>query len=272
MSDPDALAACLAGDLPPALALSRLLLAGVTPDDLRRRIDAARREDAAWRDLDGLADPARLARLARLLAAVDHAGPTTTERVAALFDRAAAVSPEASVALYSLGDPALLDAATAELVAWLRPWLRPDHDVLDLGCGIGRIAGAIARDVRSVLGLDVSTRMIALARARTAEARNTMFTVTDGAGLGALPAGFDLVLAVDSLPYLAQAGVLERHMDDIHRLLRPGGALLAFNLLYADAASETALAWRLAGRRFALAPAGRPFRQWDATVFAFRKR
>ena len=55
---------------------------------------------------------------------VDHAAaaPDEVGALAAIrdqFDRAAALSPEAGVAAYSLGDPRVLEAATAELVAWL---------------------------------------------------------------------------------------------------------------------------------------------------------
>ena len=76
-------------------------------------------------------------------------------------------SPEASVALYSLGDPAILAAATEEIVAWLvaERLLPADADVLDLGCGIGRVGGVAPR-CRSVLGLDVSAGMVAEATRR----------------------------------------------------------------------------------------------------------
>ena len=87
-----------------------------------------------------------------------------------MFDRAVALSPEASVAAYSLGDAGVLDRATAELLAWLNEerLLGLEKDVLDLGCGIGRVALAIAPRARSVLGLDVSPGMIDEAQRRNA--------------------------------------------------------------------------------------------------------
>src|SRR5688572_27932093 len=65
-------------------------------------------------------------------------------RWAAAFDRAACASPEGSVALYALGNPELLKAATEEVVVWLRDWglIGRERHVLDLGCGIGRFGAA----------------------------------------------------------------------------------------------------------------------------------
>ena len=69
--------------------------------------------------------------------------------IRAQFDEAVALAPEAAVALYSLGSSEILDRATEEIVARLREWrlVGADIDVLDIGCGIGRIERALAPDV-----------------------------------------------------------------------------------------------------------------------------
>ena len=48
------------------------------------------------------------------------------------------------------------------------------------------------------------------------------------------PAAFDLVLAIDSFPYIVQTGaaMAVRHVADAARVLRPGGALCILNLSY----------------------------------------
>ncbi len=76
------------------------------------------------------------------------------------FDRAVALAPEASVALYSLGSADILERATSEIATRLAQWglLRSDATVLDIGCGIGRIERALAPHVGAIVAIDVSLR------------------------------------------------------------------------------------------------------------------
>jgi SAM-dependent methyltransferase len=278
MSDTDPVQACLDGRIAPALAIARLLLAGEDADGVRRCISRARDDGSALLELKRLAvRTTELDRLRRMLddAGLDHAAATTPAAVAALFDRAAAISPEGSVALYSLGDNAILEDATSEIVAWLSvgALLGPDRRVLDLGCGIGRIAAAVAPHVRSVHGIDVSAVMIEKARLRCAALTNVAFDLTAGEDLaGFADAAFNLVLAVDSFPYLVQAGVAERHVAEASRVLRPGGSLVVFNLSYRrDPAADRAdaEAWSRRHGLPLLHIARSPFARWDAPIFAF---
>jgi cyclopropane fatty-acyl-phospholipid synthase-like methyltransferase len=60
-----------------------------------------------------------------------------------------------------------LSGAEERLFAMLLEHLRPDDEVLDLGCGTGRpVAERILRDGFRVVGIDQSERMLALARQR----------------------------------------------------------------------------------------------------------
>jgi SAM-dependent methyltransferase len=286
LSDPIAL--CLAGRISPEVALARLLLGGVSPEALAQAV-AERRNPTSetWHRLDALASRrSALDELSAMIreAGVDHdasdAPPDTAiAAIAALFDRAVSRAPEASVAAYSLGDPAILAAATDEILAWLasEDLIAPDRDVLDLGCGIGRVSIALAPRCRSVLGLDVSPGMVAEARRRHGAVPNLRFDTTPGTGLDALPDNaFDLVLAVDSVPYLVQAGggVAEHHLADAARILRPRGAFAILNLSYrGDPALDRADAarWAASGH-WSLAQNGiAPFTLWDGLAFLLRR-
>ncbi len=268
MNDADAIALCLDGRISAPVALSRLILGGTAPDAIGARIagvDGAAAEEL--RRLLGYRDG--LHRLAAIAAGIDH-GATGTAALAAFregFDHAAAISPEASVAAYSLGDPALLRAATEELLAWLAARGLLHGDVLDLGCGIGRVAAALAPHVRSVLGLDIAPGMIAEARRRHGAVAR--FAITDGVRLGLPERAFDLILAVDSFPYLVQAGVADRHVADAARVLRPGGTLAILNLSYRGPEADRAEARRWAEAYGLPLECGgeQPFRLWDGRVF-----
>jgi 2-polyprenyl-3-methyl-5-hydroxy-6-metoxy-1,4-benzoquinol methylase len=279
MTCEDPLLACLAGRITADTALVQLLLAGESAAGIRERVRISRDASAAWAELDRLTQRAPLERLRRMLdgAGLDHATAVTPDAVAVQFDRAVAESPEASVAMYSLGDRARLQVATAEIVDWLcqTRLLGPDLDVLDLGCGIGRVAGAIAGHVRWVLGPEISRGMLQEAKARCQEAGNVSFVLTSGRDLSALAdATFDLVLAVDSFPYLVQAGVAERHIAEVHRVLRLPGKLVLLNLSYRDCRdADQADAESWAHRHgFALQSSGlSPFRLWDAVAYVLER-
>jgi len=233
-----------------------------------------------------LASPAAFATVRAVLGEVAHdAGPAASAeagiaRVRDAFDRAARVHPEGSVALYALGDAGLLRAATAEIVAWLeaRGLVGRGRAVLDIGCGIGRFVQALAPLMGRVTGIDVSGAMIEAAEALCAGLPNTHLRVTSGHDLSDFEDGaFDLLLAVDSFPYLADAGpgLLERHVEEAARVLKPCGDLVILNLSYrGDPDLDRADLARLAVRsRFvSLCDGARAFTLWDGLAFHLRRQ
>jgi SAM-dependent methyltransferase len=196
-----------------------------------------------------------------------------------LFDWSVQQSEAASVALYSLGSAELLLAATAEIVELLRSYglLTPQRDVLDLGCGVGRMESALAGEVRRIHGIDVSGEMVAAARRRTAGLPNVSVALSSGLDLRPLAnASFDLVLAVDSFPYVVQAGweLAVTMFREAERVLRPGGELLILSFSYrGDRARDRQDARALADQHgFDLLINGEvPFRVWNGDVYRMRK-
>ncbi len=104
-----------------------------------------------------------------------------------------------------------------------------DMDVLDFGCGTGLVALHLAPLVRSLTGVDSSSGMLAVFRAK-AEAQglaNVTSSLVDLEGGGELPRGFDLVVCSMTL----------HHVPDVPGLIlklgastRPGGQLCLADL------------------------------------------
>jgi SAM-dependent methyltransferase len=53
---------------------------------------------------------------------------------------------------------------------YLRRWITPQYTVIDIGCGLGRWCEIAARHAKSVVGIDFSEELIAMARARNTAA------------------------------------------------------------------------------------------------------
>ncbi len=243
--------------LSPEIRLMQLAFAGVT-DVANHSPDLA--------DLARCHGPA-LATIRRLGQAHDHVAATSSHAVAEHFDRLAATDPDLAVAAYSFGDTALLADFTAEVVEVAKDWTDTSGDILDFGCGAGRVSTALAPVARSVTGVDISGTMIDLARARVPDAR---FVQVHGGPLPFEGTSFDLVLAVDSFPFLVQTDAIEAQLAEIARVLRPGGRLLVFNWTYGDPAEVPA---QIAASPLTLLRGPeRPFRRWDATAFLLGQR
>jgi predicted TPR repeat methyltransferase len=279
----------LSGEAPPAVAAMQLLMEAVDQAEAESALASAHRhatseEAARLRHVQRLlaARPESHGLVRSILAGVAHEGTAGTGDAAVahwaqVFDQAARRSPEASVALYSLGDAEVLKAATGELVALLRQWglLGPSRTVLDLGCGIGRMTQALADQAERVVGIDISAEMTAMAAQRCAGLGNTQILRTSGRDLAAFENDrFDLVLAVDAFPYLVLSGLAEAHMREAARVLAPGGALAIFNFSYrgdveADRRDVEALA-APAGLRIQRAGT-RDLSSWDGVSFLLEK-
>lgn len=194
-----------------------------------------------------------------------------------LFNWSVGQSTEASVALYSLGNPAILEAATAEIVEVMRQWslLGRTRDLLEIGCGIGRFQTALASHAHEITGIDVSVDMIRAARSRCAGLTNVSLLECTGRDLTLFaPGSCDLVFAVDSFPYLVQCGMalVETHFSEVRRVLRPGGDFLILEFSYGrDLEADRRDVGRLAEGAFEVLVNGeRPFRLWDGCAFHLR--
>jgi ubiquinone/menaquinone biosynthesis C-methylase UbiE len=197
-----------------------------------------------------------------------------------LFDWSVQQSEEASVALYSLGNPQLLERATREIIAQLELWnvISPTKVVLDIGCGIGRIAAELAPRVKEVHGIDVSGRMIETALRRCAALSNVRLMKSSGRDLREFAdESVDAAIAVDTFPYLNQSGraLVSTFFAESARVLRRGGDLVILNYSYTgdDATNAQDVAALASQHGFDVIVNGEhPFSIWDGSAYHLRKR
>jgi cyclopropane fatty-acyl-phospholipid synthase-like methyltransferase len=190
-----------------------------------------------------------------------------------------AESEESSVALYSLGSPELLAAATDEVIGVLDDWgvLGRHRDALEIGCGIGRLMVPLCSRVRSVVGTDVSSGMISAARRRLEGFANASVRITAGQDLSEFGSGsMDLVYSVDAFPYLVLSGLalVERHFAEIRRVLRPGGDFVLFNYAYGrtrEDANAEVLALAHGAELQVVRADESPFRIWNGIGWLMRR-
>jgi trans-aconitate methyltransferase len=111
-----------------------------------------------------------------------------------------------------------------QLIAWLaRDTGTEGKRVLDLGCGPGFIANAIAPYAADVLGLDPSPNMVAAAQANSAA--NARFAIGSSEDLSAVEAPVQLVTIGRAFHWMDRAQTL----SDLDPLIAPGGAIALIN-------------------------------------------
>jgi ubiquinone/menaquinone biosynthesis C-methylase UbiE len=98
--------------------------------------------------------------------------------------------------------------------------LKPGDRILEIGCGIGTIVAELAKQSFDIRGTDISQVAIEYGRAKY-----------PGIGLEVQPAeelpyedgAFDVVLSFDLFEHIAR---IDRHVSEVHRVLKPRGYYL----------------------------------------------
>jgi len=101
--------------------------------------------------------------------------------------------------------------------------------VLDVGCGGGLLAEALARSGAHVEGIDLSPAMISTAQLHAAESGLAIdYRVQDAQRLAEVsPRQFDVVCCMEMLEHLAEPG---EFIATLGRLVKPGGAVFVSTL------------------------------------------
>jgi SAM-dependent methyltransferase len=135
--------------------------------------------------------------------------------------------PNVAVLVAAMDDTAGWDA-TRRLRSWERERLRlmPGERLLDVGCGLGEAALALAEDLGDsgeLVGIDASEQMLAVARRNARSARcRVRFTVGDAASLDEPDDAFDAARCERTLQWLADPAAA---VAELVRVVRPGGRI-----------------------------------------------
>jgi ubiquinone/menaquinone biosynthesis C-methylase UbiE len=111
--------------------------------------------------------------------------------------------------------------------------LQPADRVLDLGCGTGWASRRMARIVTAgdVVGLDVADEMLRRAEQASANINNVRYVWGSAENIPVSDNHFSKVLSVESFYYYADQG---QALDELRRVLAPGGVLFILINLYKD--------------------------------------
>lgn len=134
------------------------------------------------------------------------------------------------------------EAAGKRYAESMLPMLSADSRVLDLGCGIGRIALYVAPHCRELYAVDVSSRMLQHARRRLRDVKNVRTKRINGEDLGGLADNFfDFSYCIQVLHLIEREHTM-RYLFELARVMKPGGTIYiqALNLDYAPNAKEFA--------------------------------
>ena len=116
-------------------------------------------------------------------------------------------------------------AAYEKKIEKLKSCVSPENHVLDIGCGTGTQCGDLANNVKQVTGIDISSKLLALAEQRKAERKfeNIKFIQTTVFDKCFEPDSFDLVMAFYVLHFIEDIDEVVRR---IYFLLKPGGLFI----------------------------------------------
>jgi SAM-dependent methyltransferase len=138
---------------------------------------------------------------------------------------------------------------------WLEDYILPDFNricadrsrkemrVLEIGCGAGRMTKALCTVFGQVDAVDISSEMIAHARAALKECPNVRFHLNNGVDLSMFSADqFDFAVSVIVFQHIPRRVIVENYIAETWRVLRPG-SLFRFQVQGCPISEQEADTW-----------------------------
>jgi SAM-dependent methyltransferase len=102
--------------------------------------------------------------------------------------------------------------------------IAPGDEIVEIGCGVGRITRPLAERAGGVRALDVSPRMLELARELNPRLENVNWILGDGESLAGIASGSaDVVYSFVVFQHIPDPEVTLAYVREMGRVLRPGG-------------------------------------------------
>jgi len=110
--------------------------------------------------------------------------------------------------------------------------MKPDEHILEIATGTGIISLALCNYIQNIEAIDFSTEMIAVAKkkAKQKQISNVHFSVQDACNMKCSSNYFDTVIISNTLHIMPRA---EKALEEIKRVLKPDGKLIAPTFLHA---------------------------------------
>lgn len=125
------------------------------------------------------------------------------------------------------------EAAYRKKLQVTREYFRPDMEVLEFGCGTGSTAIAHAPYVKHIHAIDISSKMIEIARgkAEATQVGNVTFEQSTIEAIGVPDQPLDAVLGLSILHLLDDK---EQVIAKVHKMLKPGGIFVTSTACIGD--------------------------------------
>ena len=140
---------------------------------------------------------------------------------------------------YEIAPPRVKQYLQAE-IDYVLKHVRPGTSIVELGCGYGRVLGALAEHVDTIVGIDTSLGSLLMARDLLGDRGNCHLVQMDAVNTGFANDAFDAVVCI-------QNGISAFHVDhrelvrEAVRITRPGG--LAMFSTYVERFWEHRIKW-----------------------------